>query len=102
MRPVGLRLRVYLIILIATVCIGIAGFMAIEHLSFVDALYFNIVTIATVGYGDIHPVSGPGKLLAIALIIAGVGSFVGVVANAVEIMIDSRDRRLRRTKLNMI
>ncbi|MDD1720110.1 MAG: two pore domain potassium channel family protein, partial [Methanoregulaceae archaeon] len=35
-------------------------------------------------------------------IIAGVGSFVGVVANAVEIMIDSRDRRLRRTKLNMI
>ena len=34
---------------------GIIGFMYLENLSLVDALYFSVVTLGTVGFGDIHP-----------------------------------------------
>jgi voltage-gated potassium channel len=96
------RLQLYLVLMIVVVALGTIGFMTVEGLSFVDALYFNLVTIATVGYGDIHPVSQLGKILSILLIIAGVGTFLGVVANATEMMLQRRENRSRMKKLNMI
>jgi len=96
------RLRVYLTLLISIIIGGIIGLVLIEHLSFFDAFYFIIVTIATVGYGDIHPVTTAGKILVIVIILTGVGCFVGVVANSVEYMIDEKERKLRLEKLNMI
>ena len=54
------------------------------------------------GYGDIHPASALGKLLAIVLIVGGVGTFLGVVANASEILINRREQRLRQKKTNMV
>jgi len=40
--------------------------------NFFDALYWTIVTISTVGYGDITPVTSEGRVVALALIIAGI------------------------------
>jgi len=68
----------------------------------VDALYFNVVTIATVGYGDIHPDTQTGKLLVLAMIITGVGTFLGVIANVTEMMRNRREKELRVQKLNMV
>jgi voltage-gated potassium channel len=96
------RVRIYLAILMSVIVIGIAGFVILEGLSPTDALYFVIVTIATVGYGDITPHTFPGKILIIVLILAGVGSFVAVAANAFEIMLDRREKADRLRKLNMI
>ena len=98
----SLRLRIYLGILFCVIVVGMIGLMVIEHLSPLDAFYFLIVTIATVGYGDIHPLTPAGKLLVIGIIITGVGCFIGVAANAVENMIDERERKSRIEKLNMI
>jgi voltage-gated potassium channel len=96
------RIRIYLAILITVIVIGISGFVILEGLSPTDALYFVIVTIATVGYGDITPHTLPGKILIILLILAGVGSFVAVAANAFEIMLDRREKAVRMRKVNMI
>jgi len=96
------RIRVYLTLLICVIVGGIFGLVLVEHLSFLDAFYFIIVTISTVGYGDIHPVTVAGKILVIIIILTGVGCFVGVVANTVEYMIDEKERLLRLEKLNMI
>lgn len=96
------RLRAFTGIFFIILLMGTFGFMGVENLSFVDALYFTIVTMATVGYGDIHPVGPQGKLLAIILIIGGVGTFLGVVANASEILINRREKRMRRQKLNVV
>lgn len=41
--------------------------------SFGDALWWSVVTVSTVGYGDITPMSGQGKLVAVALIMFGMG-----------------------------
>jgi len=96
------RLRVYLTILAIILTCGMIGLMVTENFPPLDAFYFLIVTIATVGYGDIHPITPAGKLLVIAIIITGVGCFVGVVANTIENMIDERERKVRLEKLNMI
>ncbi len=102
MKSVGLRFRIYFAILATVFLIGMAGLMVFENFSPLDAFYFIIVTIATVGYGDLHPLTIPGKILVIGIILAGVGCFVGVVANAIEYMIDLRERSQRLEKLNMI
>jgi voltage-gated potassium channel len=102
MNPIKIRLRIYLIIFFAVMICGTLGFMIVEDLSPVDALYFSIVTIATVGYGDIHPATQPGKLFAIFLIITGVGTFLGVIANATELMLQKRETQARMEKMNMV
>jgi hypothetical protein len=61
-----------------------------------------MVSIATVGYGDIHPTTQAGKILAIFLILLGVGTFLGVVANATEGMLNKRERKIRVEKLNIV
>ena len=76
--------------------------MFTEGLSPVDAFYFSIVTITTVGYGDIHPSTEPGKFLAVVLIISGVGTFLGVVANVTEMLMNRRERQIRLQKTNMV
>lgn len=98
----SIRMRVYLSILLCVLVAGMIGLMILEHLEPLDALYFLIVTIATVGYGDIHPVTPAGKVLVMIIILTGVGCFVGVAANSIESMIDDRERKSRLEKLNMI
>jgi len=102
MQSLQSRFRVFSIIFIGVFAVGIIGFMAVEGLSFIDALYFSIVTMATVGYGDIYPKTSLGKFLVIFIIMMGVGTFLGVVANATEIMLNKREKKTRLEKLNMI
>ena len=44
-----------------------------EHWGFADSLWWAIVTVTTVGYGDIAPASPMGRLLAVALMLCGLG-----------------------------
>lgn len=99
---IGFRLKIFVALMIAVMITGIFGFMYTENLSFPDAVYFTVVTVATVGYGDIHPVTSAGKILAIILIITGVSTFLGVVANATELLLSQREKEIRMEKLNII
>jgi voltage-gated potassium channel len=96
------RLRIYLIIFGVVCLVGVLGFSHVEGVPFLDALYFAIVTVATVGYGDIHPKTGLGKLVAVMLIVGGVSTFLGVIANATEILLSRRDEKVRLQKLQMV
>lgn len=96
------RLRVYISILIVVILVGILGMMVFENRTPLDAFYFVVVTISTVGYGDIHPVTEAGKLLTIVIILVGVGCFVGLAATTLDLMIENRERAIRLRNLNMI
>ena len=88
-----LRLKIFFGVLVVTMVSGTLGFMYIEKLTLSDAFYFSIVTISTVGYGDIHPATKAGKFLVMILIICGVGTFLGVIANATEMIINRREKQ---------
>ena len=71
-----------LLTLIAIVT-GTAFYSLVEGLRFVDALYFSIVTLTTVGYGDFAPETDLGKLFTAAYVLVGIGillSFVTTLA----------------------
>lgn len=74
------RMRSYLFLLLAVLVLGTLSIMVAEDLSPINAFYFVVVTIATVGYGDIVPQSIYGKIIAVLLIIAGVGTFIAIFA----------------------
>ncbi len=102
MQHVRFRLKICLIMLAGVLVLGTIGFSNTENLSLGNALYFTIVTISTVGYGDVHAVTPTGKILALIVIITGVATFLGVVANTTELMLDRRERKSRLEKLNII
>jgi voltage-gated potassium channel len=71
--------------LLAAVAIaaGTGFYSLVEGLRFVDALYFSVVTLTTVGYGDFAPQTDAGKLFTTLYVLVGVGillSFVTTVA----------------------
>ncbi|EHJ46069.1 Ion transport 2 domain protein [Solidesulfovibrio carbinoliphilus subsp. oakridgensis] len=96
------RLYIFAAVFFGVALAGTLGFMHVEGLGALDALYFSVVTITTVGYGDIHPVTATGKLLAMALILSGGGTFFGILAAAVEMFLGRREKRVRGQKLDMI
>jgi voltage-gated potassium channel len=99
---IGLRFRIYFAILVVVIVAGILGMIAFEHRTPLDSLYFVVVTIATVGFGDIYPETAAGKLLTIGIILVGVGCFVGLAASALDLMIEKRERETRMQNLNMV
>ncbi|MFC1656999.1 potassium channel family protein [Candidatus Moduliflexota bacterium] len=102
MDMISIRFWVFLSGLVFAIVLGTAGFAAVEGFSIIDAFYFSVVTITTVGFGDLHPVSATGKVLAIVMIFMGVGTFTGMVAAAAEMFLTKRDRLQRFEKLNMV
>jgi hypothetical protein len=96
------RLKFYIVLLALILTTGVAGFIILEGLSPLDSIYFTIVTISTVGYGDITARTDAGKVLGIFVILAGVGSFIFVAANSIELTLGRKEAIERTRKVNMI
>lgn len=63
------RLYISFVAVVAVVAIGTAGYMIISNDNFVDSLYMTIITMSTVGFSEIHPLTVNGKFFTIFLII---------------------------------
>jgi len=96
------QLKFYLLMFFVVIVLGTICFEIFEGLNFADAFYFCMVTIATVGYGDICPKTFSGRATALILIVLGAGTFLGVMANATEIVFNKRGKKIRLEKLNII
>jgi voltage-gated potassium channel len=57
-----------------------------------DALWWGVVTISTVGYGDVYPITFEGKLAAIVLMLLGIGLFSAITATATSYMLSTRQQ----------
>ena len=64
---------------LALILIATFFYWLVEGWSLLDAMYFSVVTIATVGYGDLAPQTAIGKIFTICYIFGGLGIFVAAV-----------------------
>lgn len=80
---------------------GCSGYMYLEGYSFIDGLYMTIISITTVGYGEVHTLSPEGKLFTISLILIGVG-YVGYIAsNSIAFIVNGELNNIfRKKKMN--
>jgi voltage-gated potassium channel len=80
---------------------GTLGYIVLEGWSFIDALYMTIITVGTIGFGEVNTLDTTGRIWTMALIISGVGALgyatTSVVALAVEGTVRGyfRERRMR-------
>ena len=79
MNAVRTRLKISLAIMFVLLSAGTVTFIVAEGYGFFDSLYFSIVTMATVGYGDIYPHTVGGRFATLIIIVGGL-SFVSYVA----------------------
>lgn len=65
-------LKILTIALALLTVAGTAGFHFIEHWSWFDSFYMVVITLSTIGYGEVHPLSHAGRVFNIGIIVAGV------------------------------
>lgn len=70
-----------LILLPVIIVIGTMGYWGIEKWSFLDSVYMTIITLATIGYNEVHPLSESGKLFTIFFVIFGVAPAWGFLVS---------------------
>ena len=73
--------------LAVVVAVGITGYMVIEGWSLLDAAYMTIITLTTVGYEEVHPLSSTGRIFTIFLMVAGVGVMLYVLTSVVNLAV---------------
>ncbi len=61
------------ILVLLLTMVGTAGFMYFEKFSFLDALFMTVISMSTVGYGTIHPLSPWGKIFSMIFILVSLG-----------------------------
>jgi voltage-gated potassium channel len=66
--------------LIFILIFGISGFMLIEDWSFLDATYMMVITISTVGFGEVRPMTPEGRIFTIFLIMSTFGTFTYLIS----------------------
>lgn len=69
-----------IIILGSIIVIGVSGYMLIEDDGFLNALYMTVITISTVGFGEIHQLSTAGKIFTIFLILSSFGTYAYAIS----------------------
>jgi voltage-gated potassium channel len=77
---------------------GMVGYHFIEGWPYLDALYMTIITVSTVGFREVEPLSPAGKLFTAFLIVTGVGTLAYTGARVVEAIFERGllgERRMR-------
>jgi voltage-gated potassium channel len=72
--------------ILATVFFGMVGYRTLEGWSWFDGLYMTVITLATIGYGETHPLTPAGRGFTIILIVIGVtifGFLISILTQAV-------------------
>jgi hypothetical protein len=65
---------------VTALAVGTVVYTILEGWTLLDSLYFSVVTLATVGFGDLHPTTDPAKLFTIFYIVTGFGILAAFVS----------------------
>ncbi|MBS4096226.1 MAG: potassium channel protein [Sulfuricella sp.] len=77
-----------LFLLVAVLAAGATGYQLIEGWTFFDGLYMTVITVASVGYGETHPLSDNGRIFTIFLILSGSGILLYSISMITAIIVE--------------
>ncbi len=75
-------------VLVIIIVAGVIGYTVIEGWSFIDAIYMTIITITTVGYAEVHPLTTAGRIFSIFLIVGGVSGALYAISGIAEYILE--------------
>lgn len=89
--------------LLAVFFTGVSGYELIEGWPLLDSLYMTVITIATVGYGEVHPLSNTGRVFTMFLIFFGTGVLAYGISTATAFIVEGElTDAIRRKKMQKI
>ena len=88
------KVQFSLFTLVALIGGGTFGYVLIEGWSIFESLYMTVITLATVGYKEVHELSQEGKVFTILLIIFGAGTIAYTIGSMIQFMVEGQLRRL--------
>ena len=81
-----------------TLLIGTVFYHNVEQFSYLDALYFCVMTLTTVGYGDLYPTTDLGKMFTILYVLLGVGIMTLFIASFAKTMLTYQAEKKQKKK----
>ena len=69
--------RVLIVAVAAILAVGTVFYSIVEDWTVIQALYFTVITLTTVGYGDLHPTTEFSRVFTIFFVLAGVSIILG-------------------------
>ncbi len=86
--------------LLSIAAAGTVGYVLLEGWSIVEALYMTVITLSTVGFSEVRPLSEPGRVFTTALIVAGVGAVTYLFAAISQYIVSGElSGSLRKTRM---
>ena len=85
-------------VLLLTTIVGTSGYMIIENYNILNAFYMTIITMATVGFSEVHPLSDSGKMFTAFLIITSFGTFAYALTSITRYIVDGEFREFFKTR----
>ena len=83
-------------LVVVTLASGAVFYRVAEGWSLLDSLYFSVITLTTIGYGDLSPSTTAGKIFTMIYIFVGLGIILGFVNAIAERSAEGRRRVLAR------
>ncbi len=93
------KIYIALVLLICVITIGVLGFRFFSDYSWVNALYMTVITMSTVGFGEVQPLDDNAKLFTVFLISTSVAIFAYSVSVITEYIVSKNDpKRVQHRK----
>ncbi|MCX5872924.1 MAG: potassium channel protein [Deltaproteobacteria bacterium] len=87
--------------LVTVIVFGTLGYMFIEQWSFLDGLYMTVITISSIGYGEVHRLSDTGRVFTLVLILIGFGVVGYVLVTASKLLIEGEVQKILTRRRSM-
>lgn len=103
----GRRLISVALLMVLLTSAGTVGYMLLEGWTLVDSVYMTVITLSTVGFGEVRPLGPAGRIFTAVLILVGVGSAAYVFSSLADYIIDgelhgSIQRRRMQRKIDAL
>ena len=72
---------------------GTVFYRFVEDWGWVDSFYFTVITLTTVGYGDLAPTRAASKLFTVALVLLGIGLLVALIERIARYAVQDHEGR---------